>query len=624
MKQIYILAIALFVLPFQINAQEMAPNAPALKIAPELAQPARMSKPLRSAQRDIIWQEDFSEGLDSPNGPWTTGGNDGEIWTYTNSVAPACWSGNGDQAVNFSTRENGFMIYHPDEVNCNDPSTDPPLFDEEIYTGQLISPSIDLSDISAVLLSFEHRFRYCCDNSFAVWMSVSTDGGTSWINFDVTGGTATNDFNSESFSTTNITQIAANQSDVRLKFTWNATGTASHYFWAVDDITIEYPVDNDVELMDFNYQQFDINTATNYANLKHTIFPLSQVRPLNLQGFAVNKGALPQSGVVMNATITSPSETISLTTEPQTIAVGDTGVFEIPYTPMAELGELQIVYDMILLNEDDLPFNNSDSTTILIDENFFARDDRSSHGAFTNYQDDLRTALAYTLTEPATIYGVGVALDQSSDIGTFFNGQLLSSDFGFLAETDFAIVEESMLNAPGDENFVHLVLEQPYIGAIGEALFPAFVFSGGQEQANIALSGDCPDQTCFVWAVTASSGQSCDPCFYNSVPMVRPLFAETVGLKDVLPQNGIKLGQNVPNPARDYTIIVVEFDKNAAGVLLEVHDLQGKLIHNVALGNLPAGRHTETLNTTSMKAGMYLYSVTADGARQTKRMTVVR
>lgn len=609
---------------FGLNAQNLAPTAPALKASLQHAQPNRPIKSMHSGQRDVLWQEDFSAGMESPNGDWTTGGNDGTLWAYTNTVAPGCWSASGEEAVNFSTRENGFMIFHADDINCNDPSSDPPLFDEEVFTAELISPAIDLSSSAAVLMSFEHRFRYCCDNDFALWMSVSVDGGTTWTNFDVTGDTPTNSYNTQTYFTANITQLAANQSDVRIKFTWNATGTASHYFWALDDVKLEYPVDNDMELVDFNYQQFDINTATNYANLKHTIFPLSQVRPLNLQGMAVNKGALLQSDVTMNATITTPSETFTLTSDPQTIAVGDTGVFEIPFTPTAEIGNVQMIYKIVLQETDDLPGNNQDTTSILIDDNFFARDDRSRRGAFTNYQDELITALAYTLTQPATIYGIGIAVDEGSDIGTFFNAQLLDANQSYIVETEFGVVEESMLNSTGQENFTQLVLEQPYAAANGESIFPAFAFYGGVDQANIALSGYCPDQTCLVWAITSSDSQNCDPCFYNSVPMIRPLFAETVGLKDVASENGITLGQNVPNPARDYTVVPLVFQQPANNVSIDIHTMHGKLIHHISMGNLPAGQHSKIINTSKMSPGIYLYSVAANGLRQTKRLSIVR
>lgn len=624
MKNLYLILISIFFCQLSTQAQISHQNTPALKHQlTEVPAPRTNSQHVHN-QRDLIWSEDFSNGFESDNGTWTVGGTDGSLWTYTDSVASGCWSGSGEAAVNFTTRENGFMIYHPDDVNCINPDADPPLHDAEVYQGELISPLIDLSDAAAVLVTFEHRFRYCCSTDFEVWFSVSTDGGNSWVDYDVTGGTAVNSYNDDVPTSINISQVVGNQSDVQFKFTWNATGTASHYFWALDDILVEIPVDNDVALVDLNYQQFDANTAFDYTDVKHTIYHISQIRPLNLQGFAVNNGAVDQSGVVMHVTITTPMDVINLSSAAQNIAVADTGIFEIPYTPDAELGTFQLAYEIEIEVEDEFPIDNMDTLYFDVDDNYFARDERSRSGGFTNYVDDLRTGLGFTLTEDATIYGIAVGLDNTSDVGTFFNAQLLDMDFNFLTETEFITAEEGMMNEPGEEHLAQLVLENPYQGVQGESLFPAFVFLGGEDAANVALSGHCPDFTCYVWTEIESNGQECDPCYYNSLPMIRLLFAENVSLQDAEKLNGYTLGQNVPNPAVNYTTIVYELDKNANEVTLEIRNVNGQVVFSDQPGNRHAGRYTEIVNTSDWSPGVYFYSLMIDGAVQTKRMTVIR
>lgn len=576
----------------------------------------------RNANREVLWSEDFSNGLNSDNGEWTTEGDN--LWEYTTAVANGCWSGSADNAVQFTTKNNGFMIFHADEANCIDPNPDPPIENENVYQGALISPSIDLSGVSAALVSFEHLFRYCCDDDFELWFSVSVDGGDNWTDIDVTSGTPVGEYNEQPLTNLNISQLVANESDVRFKFLWNATNTASHYFWALDDVSVEIPVDHDIVLLDYNYQQFDPSTATDFTDVKYSIYQVDQVRPLNLQAMAVNKGAQDQPNVVLIANVSTPSGPVVLSTAPQSISVGDTAIFEIPYTPENEVGEYEITYEMVLENPDEFPEDNSGSTSFLVDDNFFARDDRSRDGAFNNYIDDLTTALAYTLTADGTIYGIGIALDESSDIGASFHAELIDNNSVTIAQTATTLVQEEMLNGPGDENIVQLLLDAPVSGTAGSSYYPAFVFSGGENAANIALSGYCPDISCWVWATTASSGEVCNPCHYNSTPMIRLLFAEDVSLHDVAPQNGITLGQNVPNPAKENTVVAFELQQLTHDVVLEVRDFSGRIMQQKNLGTLPIGTHTEQFNVDQYSSGVYFYSLYANGDRQTKRLAVIK
>ncbi len=623
MRNYYLAFLGLLIACVEANGQSLVTAPPLQNDLTEQPAP-RMTTRQQIGNRVLLWSEDFSSGFDSPNGTWTTVGANADVWRLTSAVDSACYSGTGDEAVDFTTRENGFMIFNGDSVNCVDPVPDPPVITQTSLEGELISPALDFTDESAILVTFEQRFRHCCGAAFELLFSVSVDGGDTWEDYDISGDTPVNLFNENTTVSLNISPVAANQSEVYFKFTWNAANSSSHYFWALDDILVEIPVDVDVALNDVNYQQWDVDTSLDYADLKHTIFKDTQVRPLNLQATAVNNGASIQEGVFLNATINTPAGPLSLNSNPQNIGIGETGVFEIPYMPASDLGTYTIIYQMVTESPDENPMNNSDTLSFDVDDVYLARDDRSRSGVFSNYVDDLRAALAYTLTADDIVYGISVALDNSSDIGTFFNAQLLNVDLDFLAETETTIVDEMMLNATGDENFASLILEAPYMAVENETLFPGFVHFGGADEANIALSGFCPDQTCFVWASIESNGQECDPCFFNTKPMIRLELGFVNSIKGTETINGVRLGQNVPNPAKDYTIVGFELNQSTADVRFEVYDLGGRLINQINVGNLPAGEHTEILDTSAMNPGVYLYTLIAGKNRQTKRMTVVR
>lgn len=92
----------------------------------------------------------------------------------------------------------------------------------------LVTPSIDMSNASAINLSFKHYYNWVGDDRAT--LSYSIDGGSSWVQIQQwTSDTA----NPATFSRS-IPELDG-QSDVRIK--WNYTGSYD-WFWDVDDVLI--------------------------------------------------------------------------------------------------------------------------------------------------------------------------------------------------------------------------------------------------------------------------------------------------------------------------------------------------------------------------------------------------
>ena len=83
------------------------------------------------------------------------------------------------------------------------------------------------------------------------------------------------------------------------------------------------------------------------------------------------------------------------------------------------------------------------------------------------------------------------------------------------------------------------------------------------------------------------------------------------------------LHPNVPNPFDQYTDIHYQVDANAQVVSLYVYDLKGNEMAQFT--RLPAGKGSVRIPASRLKAGMYLYSLIADGkVLDTKRMIVMQ
>lgn len=101
-----------------------------------------------------------------------------------------------------------------------------------------------------------------------------------------------------------------------------------------------------------------------------------------------------------------------------------------------------------------------------------------------------------------------------------------------------------------------------------------------------------------------------------------PVFSAWVGLIEN-PEfvNGVKLGQNYPNPSLDGKTRIDYAIENEGSVKIEVYNYNGQLIEVVNEGNKAAGQYTVTLNT-QLSAGVYYYSLMANNFRLTKKMII--
>lgn len=83
------------------------------------------------------------------------------------------------------------------------------------------------------------------------------------------------------------------------------------------------------------------------------------------------------------------------------------------------------------------------------------------------------------------------------------------------------------------------------------------------------------------------------------------------------------LGQNVPNPCNLSTVI--QFDLGSSQqVSLDLYDVNGRSVQHLLKGIVQPGFHVVNVNTTSLNAGVYYYTLQTAAGKQTKKMIVVK
>lgn len=97
------------------------------------------------------------------------------------------------------------------------------------------------------------------------------------------------------------------------------------------------------------------------------------------------------------------------------------------------------------------------------------------------------------------------------------------------------------------------------------------------------------------------------------------------GVVDVLigTPTDFALSQNYPNPFNPSTTISFELPERSE-VSLQVFNVLGEMVHQLAKGTSDAGRHSITFNATNLPSGIYFYRLQAGEVVQTQKMVLLR
>lgn len=98
---------------------------------------------------------------------------------------------------------------------------------------------------------------------------------------------------------------------------------------------------------------------------------------------------------------------------------------------------------------------------------------------------------------------------------------------------------------------------------------------------------------------------------------------ESTSLERALQPAALELKGNFPNPFNPSTQVVFSLAQGGP-VMLEVYDLQGRLVERLAEGLLPAGEHSVSWNAAGLASGTYLARLTASGEQQVKTMQLLK
>lgn len=599
---------------------------PAEKTSRSHILPADPATDLR-AGGDIVWSEDFANGLAGNNGvgPWTTSGPNGDIWKRK-LTGPLGGFTATTERIQSTTVANGYMLFNADSANSSWVGNTPtplPVANFANWEGSLVSPVLDLSGTPFVEITFQQRLRFCCGDSPHL-LEVSTDGGTTWPFSYPTAVTAVvNTLTPTQTIKINLVEaIAADPSNVRLRFRHAADAGTSHYQWQIDDVSIVELFQYDLRVTNSALTSWDPVTAASYDALRYTVYHNSQLRPVGLNMDVLNNGSEVDNDAVANFTVElQGGATVLDQDQPQaTWAPGEQRniVVDPPFTPPAQVGQYNVSFSVSSTEEDQTPADNVGSASFRVSDVTYARDNGSVASVQNSGGGPLIMANAFYVANTTQLYGITVALGTGSEIGALVQGELRADNLDdVIATTEEQFITAGMLTPIGGSNFLTLVFNPPVPLTAGIDYMAAVQVFG---DVRIGRNGVSEPQSSFLYF----DGQAgLDWYFTTTTPIVRMNFDQSVGIDELDATNTFGLGQNMPNPANGTTTIPYEL-KEAGVVSFQMHDVTGKLVMEEFMGSRGAGVYRFDIGTEHLRDGVYFYTMTVGEARATKRMIVVR
>ena len=622
------------------------------------------------ANRDIIWSNDISNCADwtfgnaseEVNAPWSTIDLNFECTSNGPTGPYNGWAGAnpaGSQAPGINSTSGGNFLLVDSDLFGADANYDANWVENSwVQTAQPIDCSVN----PYVAISFETRYR-CWDNggsdgSEKCFVEISRDG-TTWPDLTQTYVTTWEDEglvvygtdtvqcryevfpDSETgFETDNpgyrefdITEAAGNQGTVWIRFRWVGTWG---YSWEIDDINVVDIEENDTRIDSYlsytNYFQTGVyeNGAWAQSQLLDTLFAGAKV---------YNFGFSTQENVVLDIEVNGYSSSSDII---DTFPNATTDTLSAGYV-VSEVGTYTVNYALSATNEDTNPENNFASQSFEVTEYSYGRDNGV---IFDTYGGAFEYACMpyYDIHNDAMIYGIDVAIMNGGESGSPIRAFIIDLDDplnlgsdGFLAPTydmlPLAESGETYLNADvsnsGTGNIVWYTFEfeEPYPATAGQVLGASFEYFGGAA-LTIAESSTNFDGTAAIYGPSAADG-SYAWRGTDEMPMVRlnldPNLVATEPGQPIVEvaelSNSLEIFESMPNPASSEALIRFVLSQSETAVL-EVRDLQGRIMMTKDYGTLAAGEHNERLDVSTWAAGTYTYTLVMGDARQTRKLMV--
>ncbi|MBR9922670.1 MAG: T9SS type A sorting domain-containing protein [Bacteroidetes bacterium] len=607
-----------------------------------------------------FYSEDFSaEGI--PSG-WMSEDEtlQGGEWTWCDDpnqgVGDGCvvnWANYSDQHEDgfyAETADNGFLVMDSDALGGL------PID----HVVNLTTEAIDCSGQTEVWAKFEGLIGVFGLPAIENAVLEVSNNGTDWTSYTVFPNVdiATRWSENPEISIIDISADAAGEATVYVRWSW--TGNYE-YYWLLDDFQL-YDADPSIIFIPPNDMRVNSNF---FATAPNTQWPLSQTEQFGFLADIENVGALDQSGVSLNVTITDPNADVVYTED---LDYGDIEVDSLAenvlfdgdgFTPDM-MGTYNGTYTVSQTETDDNPDNNVQTFNFTMTDTLWAK--------HTNYVDATRPADAnwedpaegwswaygneYYCVDGGDLYIRTITFAVEESDGGSGNAVFLKVYTWEDDNADGLVNPDERGDAIGLATYTTTGSEDrttpitlPITSILGE---PIKLEDDTRYLAVIEYITDVPGDE-LLFGVSSENDYSAQIFRSEELGMAR--YASVLGINgdlevedystvgfggDLVPAVAISIGtiesatenilseENVinlfPNPAQDFLTIDLDLVENHDRVNLYVMDVTGKLVQSLELENIRSQQIEMNLN--NITSGTYFLQVVTENGVRTESFMV--
>lgn len=463
-------------------------------------------------------------------------------------------------------------------------------------------------------------------NADSTLLEISSDN-VNWTTIDVNPTIAANGY-AYGWKEYNISPYAGNKAQVWIRFRFFAPASTSSgaqygggYGWMIDDVTLSDADDNKL-----TFNKLWVTEA--YSNI-----PVGQALPITLEGEFTNAGGLAQANVKLTGKeITTNTLLAGPVIASAPAAATDTAFVENFFTP-STVGTYKITS---FLSSDALPqVLWGDTFNVKVNNNgIFARDNDIYYTSKWNGGDGYTVANLYQVSSNAVAYGVKVAVNLATEVGSQIKGVMYKSSGSsriIVAESDYYTLQASDIPTVAGVApiMINLPFTTPYTMEKDSVYWAGMAAFGGDDTVRVAVdnsliahSGGIPqnyytsllfdnvDNKWYVWS------------FQQQAAMILRVNFEPVGINEVANSN-VNLFSCMPNPANNVTTISYEL-KNTNNVAILVTDITGRTVKTINQGTQTAGNYALDLDLSDLTSGTYFYTLKTENSQATKKLIIVK
>ncbi|MGB0806187.1 MAG: T9SS type A sorting domain-containing protein [Salibacteraceae bacterium] len=418
-----------------------------------------------------VFSETFGAGLagDGTNGMWTTNGtvsgvNDPDaVWEYRGTATTpsnatgsrGAFAGSG-APVSSPTTANGFFIFDSDFLdNGGSASGSGTGIAPAPHKGWLVSPTFSTVGSNDIVINFSTYFRRYVGTAYVL---LSNDDGVTWgdsvVIFDTDWGVnVASDVDMVINSSVNH---IANTATAKIAFffdgeTESGSSGPGYYFAMVDDVTIQESPDNNLSL-DGTYYRTQIDTG---STLYYTQVPLALAALDTIQFSAniSNKGSVDQPNTYFKNEVSTPTGTMTLSTDSTTSVAGSSDSVIIATEMVLDqgVGEYSWAYSVWSADStDDVPSDNvADTVFVNVTDSTYARDFDASGNSWWGAGSSFEIGPLFDIYDTVKATSVSLAVGDASTVGEaisiyIYDGSLttplVSREFIPLTAADIGVV----------------------------------------------------------------------------------------------------------------------------------------------------------------------------------------